>query len=78
MVPRGRWAPHQPRASPAVLAIPDSAWGFDDHLGWHEQIMLLDVGIFISNGRICDKNRDGIPMWTTLRGIVEKFARRFA
>ena len=43
-------------------------WGFDDHLGWHEQKDgLLYVGVFVENGRIAGKQREKI------RRIVEEF-----
>ncbi|MEO8377266.1 MAG: NADPH-dependent assimilatory sulfite reductase hemoprotein subunit, partial [Candidatus Sumerlaeota bacterium] len=60
---------------PVAANIPASAWGFSDHLGWHEQLQpgLFYVGIFIENGRVSDKNREGMPMRTNLRKIVEKF-----
>ncbi|MCC6546586.1 NADPH-dependent assimilatory sulfite reductase hemoprotein subunit [Candidatus Sumerlaeota bacterium] len=60
---------------PEAAPISDSAWGFDDHLGWHEQIQpgLFYAGLFIENGRISDKNREGMPIRTNLRRIVEKF-----
>ncbi len=55
------------------VEIPESAWGYDDHLGWHEQSQpgLLYVGVFIENGRIIDL--PGLPMRSILRKIVEKF-----
>jgi sulfite reductase beta subunit-like hemoprotein len=60
------------KAEPA-RHIPASAWGYTDHLGWHEQLQpgLYYVGIFIENGRI--ENRDGFPMRKALRAIIEKF-----
>ncbi len=53
--------------------IDDSAWKYDDHLGWHAQRQpgLMYVGIFIENGRIIDA--PGRPARTILRRIVEKF-----
>lgn len=58
--------------SPAI-DIPVNEWGYDDHLGWHEQRQsgLHFVGIFIESGRIID--RPGNPMRSNLRRIVERF-----
>ena len=47
---------------------PDDVWGFDDHLGWHEQgDGRWFYGLNIENGRILD--RDGFNLKTALRAI---------
>jgi sulfite reductase beta subunit-like hemoprotein len=47
-------------------------WGYQDHLGWHEQVQpgLFYVGVFVENGRIIDRDK---ATRTNLRRIVEKF-----
>lgn len=59
---------------PDAVPIAADRWGFDDHLGWHEQKQpgLYYVGINVENGRLID--RPGKPVRSVLRKIVEEFA----
>jgi sulfite reductase (ferredoxin) len=48
---------------------PEDVWGFDDHMGWHEQgDGRLFYGLNIENGRILD--RDGFRLKSALRAIA--------
>jgi sulfite reductase (ferredoxin) len=47
---------------------PDDVWGFDDHLGWHEQgDGRWFYGLNVENGRVLD--RDGFKLKSALREI---------
>lgn len=51
---------------------PDDVWGFDDHLGWHEQgDGKWYYGLNIENGRIIDG--DEMQLKTTLREICRRY-----
>jgi sulfite reductase (ferredoxin) len=54
---------------------PDDVWGFDDHLGWHEQgDGLLFYGLNVENGRIQDsEHSDGPQLKTALREICRTY-----
>lgn len=50
----------------------DSVWGYENHLGWHEQGNgKLYVGVHVMSGRIADT--DGSPIRSTLRHLVTKY-----
>jgi sulfite reductase (ferredoxin) len=50
---------------------PDDVWGFDDHLGWHEQgDGRWFYGLNIENGRI--KDEGGLKLKTALREVCRK------
>lgn len=54
------------------VEIGEHDWGYDDHVGWHEQKDgLLYLGIFIENGRIKDTAEH--QQRTAIRQVVEKF-----
>ncbi len=51
---------------------PDDVWGFDDHLGWHEQgDGRWFYGLNIENGRILD--HEGFRLKTALREICRRY-----
>jgi len=58
----------QPLAPPD----PEDVWGFDDHLGWHEQgDGRLFYGLNIENGRILDDEK--LQLKTALREVCRTF-----
>ena len=58
----------QPLAPPD----PEDVWGFDDHLGWHEQgDGRLFYGLNIENGRILDDEK--LQLKTALREVCRAF-----
>jgi len=58
----------QPLAPPD----PEDVWGFDDHLGWHEQgDGRLFYGLNVENGRILDNEK--LQLKTALREICHTF-----
>ncbi len=55
---------------------PEDVWGFDDHMGWHEQgDGRLFYGLNIENGRIAD--RAGFRLKTALREIAGRWRPNF-
>lgn len=55
---------------------PEDVWGFDDHMGWHEQgDGRLFYGLNIENGRILD--RDEFRLKTALRAIARTWRPSF-
>jgi sulfite reductase (ferredoxin) len=51
---------------------PEDVWGFDDHLGWHDQgDGRVFYGLNIENGRILDN--DQLQLKTALREVCHKF-----
>lgn len=57
---------------PLAPSDPEDVWGFDDHLGWHEQgDGRLFYGLNIENGRILDD--DKLQLKTALREVCRTF-----
>ena len=55
---------------PLAPPDPEDVWGFDDHLGWHEQgDGRLFYGLNIENGRIVDN--DHVQLKTALRQVCD-------
>jgi sulfite reductase (ferredoxin) len=55
---------------------PEDVWGFDDHMGWHEQgDGRLFYGLNIENGRILD--REGMRLKTALREVARSWRPSF-
>lgn len=51
---------------------PDDVWGFDDHMGWHEQgDGRWFYGLNVENGRL--KDNDSIQLKTALREICQTY-----
>lgn len=57
---------------PLAPPDPEDVWGFDDHMGWHEQgDGRWFYGLNIENGRILDD--DHVQLKTALREVCHKF-----
>ena len=57
---------------PLAPADPEDVWGFDDHLGWHDQgDGRVFYGLNIENGRILDN--DQLRLKTALREVCRRF-----
>jgi sulfite reductase (ferredoxin) len=57
---------------PLAEPHPDDVWGFDDHLGWHEQgDGLWYYGLNVENGRIKDEGE--LRLKSALREILRRF-----
>ncbi len=57
---------------PLAPPDPEDVWGFDDHLGWHDQgDGRVFYGLNIENGRILDN--DQLQLKTALREVCRRF-----
>jgi len=57
---------------PLAEPDPEDVWGFDDHMGWHDQgDGRVFYGLNIENGRILDN--DQLQLKTALREICKRF-----
>ena len=57
---------------PLAVPDPEDVWGFDDHLGWHDQgDGRVFYGLNIENGRILDN--DQLQLKSALREVCRRF-----